>query len=154
VDDPLSADVLDGSPCETALTADQVSTFLGDSTRRSESDSQLGPVCNWSSNAGSGASIAMNYQTKSDQGLSLAYQNVHPTAARWKPLDPIQGFPAVAYATSNDKRACVVVVGVSDELAYPMALTLGDKATSEGKDSFDLGPQVADAVLTNLKARA
>jgi hypothetical protein len=35
-----------------------------------------------------------------------------------------------------------------------MALTLGDQATSEGKDSFDVGPQVADTVMTNLKARA
>ncbi|MEA5359807.1 DUF3558 domain-containing protein [Amycolatopsis sp., V23-08] len=154
VDTPLPSKVLDGSPCETALTPDQLTGLLGEPTQGKASDDTLGSACNWSSNSGSGASIAVNYQVKSDQGLSLAYQNVQPTAARWKPLDPIQGFPAVAYATSNDKRACVIVVGVSDQLAYSMALTLGDKATSEGKDSFDVGPQVADTVLTNLKARA
>ncbi|WP_328446757.1 DUF3558 domain-containing protein [Amycolatopsis sp. NBC_00438] len=154
VSDPLSADALDGSPCETALTSDQVSTFLGDATRGRESDSQLGPICNWSSNTGSGAGIAISYQTKSDQGIGLAYRNVQPVAARWQPLEPIQGFPAVAYANSDDIRACVIVVGVTDELAFSIGLTLGDKATSEGKDSFDLGRQVADVVALNLKAKA
>ena len=112
VDAPLSSTVLDGSPCDTALTSDQVSTFLGDATPGKPSDSELGPICNWSSNSGSGAGIAVSYRTKSDQGISLAY-----------------GF------------------------AFSTGLTLGDKATSEGKDSFDIAPQVADAVLTNVKAR-
>jgi hypothetical protein len=154
VDAPLPATALAGSPCESALTPDQVSTFLGDATSGKPSDSALGPLCNWSSSSGSGAGFAISYQTKSDQGISLAYQNIQPKAARWKPLDPIQGFPAVAYANFDDKRACVIVVGVSDELAFSVGLTLGDKATSEGKDSFDVAPQVADTVLTNLKARA
>jgi hypothetical protein len=154
VDTPLAATVLDAGPCDTGLTAEQVSTFLGDATPGKLSDSQLGPICNWSSNSGSGAGIAISYQTKSDQGISLAYQNVQPKAARWTPLAPIQGFPAVAYANSNDKRACVIVVGVTDELAYSTGLTLGDKAAGEGKDCFDVAPEVADAVLTNLKARA
>jgi hypothetical protein len=153
VDTPLSSTVLDGSPCDTALTSEQVSTFLGDATSGKPSDSELGPICNWSSNSGSGAGIAVSYQTKSDQGISLAYGNVQPKAARWKPLDPIQGFPAVAYANFDDKRSCVIVIGVTEELAFSTGLTLGDKATSEGKDSFDIAPQVADAVMTNLKAR-
>ncbi len=154
VDSPLSATALDGSPCDTALTGDQVSTFLGDATQGKPSDSELGPLCNWSSSSGSGAGIAIGYQTKSDKGIGLAYQNVQPKAARWKPLDPIQGFPAVAYANFDDKRSCVIVVGVTDELAFSVGLTLGDKATSEGKDSFDIAPQVADVVMTNVKARS
>jgi hypothetical protein len=154
VDTPLPSTVLEGSPCDTALTREQLTDFLGEPTQGRASDDTLGSACNWSSNSGSGASIAVNYQVKSDQGLSLAYQNVQPQAARWKPIAPIQSFPAVAYANSDDKRACVIVVGVSDELAYSVALTLGDKATSEGKDSFDAGPEVAAAVLTNIKARS
>jgi hypothetical protein len=154
VESPLSSTVLAGSPCDTALTRDQLTDLLGEPTPGRASDDALGSACNWSSDSGSGASIAVNYQVKSDQGLSLAYQNVQPAAARWKPLSPIEGFPAVAYANSEDKRACVIVVGVTDELAFSVALTLGDKATSEGKDSFDVAPQVADTVLSNLKARA
>ncbi|GAB3139753.1 DUF3558 domain-containing protein [Amycolatopsis stemonae] len=146
--------VLTGNPCDSALTPDQVSTFLGDATSGKPSDTALGPLCNWSSTSGSGAGFAISYQTKSDQGISLAYQNIQPKAARWKPLDPIQGFPAVAYANFDDKRGCAVVVGVTDELAFSVGLTLGDKAASEGKDCFDIAPQVADAVMSNVKARA
>lgn len=154
VDTPLAATVLNGNPCDTGLTTEQVSSFLGDATPGKSSDSQLGLICNWSSKSGSGAGIALSYQTKSDQGISLTYENVQPKAARWKPLAPLQGFPAVAYTNSPDKRACVIVVGVTDELAFSTGLTLGDKAASEGKDCFDLAPEVADTVLTNLKARA
>ena len=151
---PMPAKVLDGSPCDSALTADQLSTFLGQATAAERKDNTLGPECHWGNAAGSGAGINVTYQTKSDQGIRLAYQNVQPKAARWKVLDPIQGYPAVAYSDFDDKRHCVIVVAVNDELAYSVALTLGDKATSDGKDSFDIGPDVASAVMTNVKARA
>ncbi|MEQ0561248.1 DUF3558 domain-containing protein [Amycolatopsis sp. NEAU-NG30] len=154
VDSPLSPAVLDGSPCDSALTSSQVDHLLGQPTPAKPSDTQLGPMCQWSSASGSGAGITVAYQTKSDQGISLAYQNVQPTAARWKSLAPIRGFPAVAYTNSADKRACVIVVGVTDKLAFSTGLTLGDKAAGEGKDCFDLAPEVAGTVLTNLKARA
>ncbi|SEF28136.1 Protein of unknown function [Amycolatopsis pretoriensis] len=154
VPSPLPATALDGSPCDSALTSSQVTHFLGQSTPTKPSDTQLGPMCQWSSASGSGAGITVAYQTKSDQGIGLAYQNVQPQAARWQPLDAIQGFPAVAYTNTEDKRACVIVVGVTDKLAFSTGLTLGDKSAAEGKDCFDAAPEVADAVLTNLKARA
>jgi hypothetical protein len=154
VQSPLPTTALDGSPCDSALTSSQVTHFLGQSTPAKPSDTQLGPLCQWSSASGSGAGITVAYQTESDQGIRLAYQNVQPKAARWKPLASIQGFPAVAYTNSADKRACVIVVGVTDELAFSTGLTLGDKAAGEGKDCFDLAPEVADTVLSNLKARA
>jgi len=154
VSNPLPATVLDGSPCDSALTNDQLSGFLGKSTPAAPQENSLGTMCQWSSASGTGAGITVTYQTKSDKGLALAYQNVQPKAARWKVLDPIQDYPAIAYSDFDDKRAGVIVVGVTDSLAYSVSLTLGDKAASENKDAFDLGPQVADAVMTNLKARA
>ncbi|MEV6642787.1 DUF3558 domain-containing protein [Amycolatopsis sp. NPDC051371] len=154
VQSPLPTTALDGSPCDSALTSSQVAHFLGQSTPAKPSDTQLGPLCQWSSASGSGAGITVAYQTESDQGIRLAYQNVKPKAARWQPLEAIQGLPAVAYTNTDDKRACVIVVGVTDELAFSTGLTLGDKAAGEGKDCFDLAPEVADTVLTNLKARA
>jgi hypothetical protein len=102
--------------------------------------------------------LQVGYQTKSDQGLSLAYQNVKPKAARWVELDPVQGFPAIGYLDAggdpNDRRQCVVVVGVTDQLAYSVGLLLGDGAAAQGKDACSSGRQAADAVMTNLKARA
>jgi hypothetical protein len=154
VPSPLPATALDGSPCDSALTSSQITHFLGQSTPAKPSDTELGPMCQWSSASGSGAGITVAYQTESDQGIGLAYGNVKPKAARWQPLEPVQGFPAVAYTNTGDKRACVIVVGVTDKLAFSTGLTLGDKAASEGKDCFDAAPEVADTVLTNLKARA
>jgi hypothetical protein len=48
----------------------------------------------------------------------------------------------------------VIVVGISDELAYSISLTLSDGAVAQHKDACVLGPEAADAVMTNLKARA
>ncbi|UOX87265.1 DUF3558 domain-containing protein [Amycolatopsis sp. FBCC-B4732] len=154
VQSPLPATALDGSPCDTALTGSQLAHFLGQSTPAKPSDTELGPMCQWSSASGSGAGITVTYQTQSEQGIGLAYENVKPKAARWQQLEPVQGFPAVAYTNTEDKRACVIVVGVTDKLAFSTALTLGDKSAAEGKDCFDVAPQVADTVLTNVKARA
>lgn len=158
VENPLPAKVLDGGPCGSALTADQLSSFLGKTSPAKSSEDSLGNACGWTSASGSGAAASVGYQTKSDQGIGLAFQSVKPTAARWDNLDAIQGYPAVGYVPSGvdptDKRNCVVVVGISDKLAYSVSLTLGDRAASEGKDSCVIGRDIADAVMTNLKQRA
>ncbi|MFJ9782168.1 DUF3558 domain-containing protein [Amycolatopsis sp. NPDC101161] len=157
VDNPLPAKVLDGSPCDSAITAEQVKGYLGQSDAPQPKDSELGPYCEWSSTSGSGAGILVGYETKTGQGISLTYKNVKPKAKRWvDDLEPVQGYPAVGYVDvgTADNRTCVITVGVSDELAYSVSLTLGDKAAGEGKDACQLGRGVADTVLTNLKARA
>jgi len=154
VENPLPAKALDGSPCDSALTTAQLKQFLGDTTVPKTSDDTLGTTCSWSSTSGSGAGFAIAYQTKSDQGISLAYKNVQPKAARWQVLDAVQGYPAVAYSDFDDKRHCVVVVGISDELAYSVSLTIGDSASAQGKDACTLAPKTADAVMTNLRQRA
>ncbi len=48
----------------------------------------------------------------------------------------------------------MVVVGIADDLAYSVSLSVGDSAARAGKDACDLGRGVADTVLTNLKAKA
>ncbi len=158
VENPLPAKVLDGDPCDDALTSGQLSSFLGQTSAPKSSNDPLGASCTWTSASGSSASILVGYQTKSDQGISLAYKNVKPKAARWADLEPVQGYPAAGYVDvgldSDNKRNCVVVVGVSDELAYSVSLIIGDKAAAQGKDACDLGRGVADAVMTNLRQRA
>ncbi|MCR6489530.1 DUF3558 domain-containing protein [Amycolatopsis sp. OK19-0408] len=153
VENPLPAKVLDGSPCDTALTATQVSDVLGDTGQGKSQDEALGPLCQWDSSSGSGAGLTVGYDTKSDQGISLSYKNTKPKSTLWKELEPVQTYPAIAYGDQSDKRLCNVVVGVSDELTYGVTLTLGDKAAADGKDACELGRTVADMVMTNLKAR-
>jgi len=159
VQNPLPAKVLDGSPCDSALTTRQLESFLGEPKPAEPSTDALGTACSFRAASGSGAGFSIGYQTKSDQGISLPYQSVKPKAARWVELDPIDGYPAIGYANNvgapkDDKKFCVVVVGISDQLAYSVSLGLGDKAYRDGKDSCDLGRDVAAEVLKNLKARA
>lgn len=157
VENPLPAKVLDGSPCDSALTADQVRGYLGDTDAADPKDTELGPSCDWSSTSGSDAGILVSYETKTGQGISLTYKNVKPKAKRWVDnLEPVQGYPTVGYVAvgTTDNRTCVITVGVSDELAYSVSLFLGDKAAAASKDACQLGRGVADTVLTNLKARA
>jgi hypothetical protein len=160
VQNPLPAKVLDGSPCDSALTTEQLERLLGEPKPGDPSTDPLGTACGWRAASGSGAGFQVGYQTKSDQGISLPYQTVKPKVDRWLDLDPIDGYPAIGYSdnigapTKDDKLACVVVVGISDQLAYSVSLTLGDKAYREGKDSCLLGRDVAAEVLKNLKARA
>ncbi|MER6664747.1 DUF3558 domain-containing protein [Amycolatopsis japonica] len=154
VRNPLPAKVLDGSPCESALTPQQLETFIGEPKPAEPSTDALGTACRWSSASGSGAGFTISYQIKSDQGISLPYKNVKPKAARWVELEPIDGYPAIGYTNIQDDNGCAVVVGVSDQLAYSVSLSLGDKATQQGKDGCKLGRDVAAEVLKNLKGRA
>lgn len=160
VRNPLPAKVLDGSPCDSALTTEQLERFIGEPKPGEPSTDALGTACGWRAASGSGAGFQVGYQTKSDQGISLPYQTVKPKGVdRWLELDPIDGYPAIGYSdnigapTKDDKLACVVVVGISDQLAYSVSSTLGDKAYREGKDSCDMGRDVAAEVLKNLKTR-
>ncbi|RSM82434.1 DUF3558 domain-containing protein [Amycolatopsis sp. WAC 01375] len=159
VQNPLPAKVLDGSPCDSALTTQQLESFIGEPRPGKPGTDALGAACDWSSASGTGAGFSISYQTKSDQGISLPYQSVKPKTARWLELDPIDGYPTIGYANNvgvskDDKKFCVVVVGVSDQLAYSVSLGLGDKAYREGKDSCIAGRSVAAEVLKNLKGRA
>jgi hypothetical protein len=114
VENPLSETALDGSPCDTAFTSAQLAEFLGEPTPPERSDDALGQACSWTNTAGTGVRLQVGYQTKSDQGLSLAYQNVKPQAARWVELDPVQTHPAVGYVDAggdpSDKRTRVTSV--------------------------------------------
>ena len=158
VTSPLPAKVLDGSPCDSALTSTQLTHFLGQTAPPKPSTDALGTACDWHNAGLNGSGFQISYQTKSQNGISLAYESVKPTASRWVDLAPIQGYPAIGYVAPGvdptDKLSCVIVVGVTDELAYSVVLTLSDESAAQHKDACMLGPDVADAVMTNLKARA
>lgn len=154
MDNPLPAKVMDGSPCDSALTEQELTDYLGQPGAAKPKDSELGPMCDWASTSGSGAGILVAYETKTGQGLSLTYKVEKPKAGRWvDDLAPVQGYPAVGYVDvgASGQRSCVIVVGVADDLAYSVSLVLG---SDSGKDACQLGRGVADTVLTNLKARA
>jgi Protein of unknown function (DUF3558) len=157
VQDPLPANVLDGNPCDTALTLADVTGFVGTPDPNKASQDPTGATCEWDNAAGNGASVTVVYQTKIDSGFRLAYKNVKPKAVRWTELQPVQGYPAVGYLADGSKgletRECQVVVGISDNLSYSVGLILSDQGQAKGIDPCTAGRDVADRVLTNIKAR-
>jgi hypothetical protein len=158
VQNPLPAKVLDGSPCDTALTNADVKEFIGNSDPAKHDEDPTGQICFWYNAAGSGARIGVTYQTEIDGGLRLAYKNVKPTAVRWDVLQPIQGYPAVSYLPAGDdpnaKSQCHIVVAVADNLSYSVGMVVSNNAQQRGIDGCTAGRDVADRVMTNLKARA
>jgi hypothetical protein len=149
--------VLDGSPCDTALTSADVKEFIGTPDPAKQDEDPTGEICFWYNAAGSGARIGVTYQTKIDGGLRLAYKNVKPTAVRWDVLQPIQGYPAVSYLPAGDDpnaiSQCHIVVAIADNLSYSVDVTVGDQARQRGVTGCVAGRDVADRVMTNIKAR-
>ncbi|MFD9895584.1 DUF3558 domain-containing protein [Amycolatopsis sp. NPDC059027] len=159
VQNPLPAKVLEGSPCDTSLSADDVKEFIGaPDPAKPDNSAALGASCSWHNAAGNGASIDVGYQTKLKGGLGAAYSNVKPDAVRWVEPSPIQGYPLVGYLSANsnglEKSECVLVVGISDDLTYSVGLFLSDSAKRKNIDPCTAGRDVADRVLTRIKTRA
>ncbi|WP_116200914.1 DUF3558 domain-containing protein [Amycolatopsis circi] len=156
VETPLPGSTLSADPCQTGLTPSQVETVLGSGQKRQDSGagSQLGPSCAWS-NLDTGANVVVAYDTKSQQGLSGVYQNTKPQAVVWRVLSPIQGFPAVAHATSGvaADQNCQVSVGVSDQETVDVSIGLSS-AKKGTKDPCEVTERTADLVMTNLKHKA
>ncbi|GAA1253615.1 DUF3558 domain-containing protein [Prauserella halophila] len=154
VTNPLPRSVLDGDPCSDALTKAQAEKFFGDAVTSEDADEpRLGPGCRWS-NQEALAGFTLNYATATGGGLSTAYANIKPQADHFAEVEPIDGFPAVQYWHSDDKRTCSTVVGISDEYAVIMTLGVGSKSAEEGDDPCEASRIVMERVVGNLKAKA
>jgi hypothetical protein len=156
VQNPLPASVLDGSPCDSALTTEQVTGFIGTPKAPDRQDTfETGPACTWFSVVS--GQISVYYATKTGGGLNLVYQNTKPQSSRWEPTQ-LQGYPAVAYTGSKTDDpsitgSCLMSVGIRDNLTFGVGLALGDSARKRGVDSCEGVKEVANIVLTNLKGR-
>ncbi|WP_409183259.1 DUF3558 domain-containing protein [Amycolatopsis sp. VS8301801F10] len=156
VDSPLPDSALSGHPCDSGLTPDQLGRILNQKPQGVHDDeAALGAQCHWK-NSDAGAIVSVLYSTKTADGLSAVYANTKPKSTVWRPLSPVQGFPAVAHSTysaEGSKSFCQVSVGVSDQHTVDVSITLG-KAKVGKTDPCDVTAQVADMVVTNLKQKA
>jgi Protein of unknown function (DUF3558) len=158
VQNPLPAKVLDGEPCTTALTADDVTYLLGESRPPSTTSTSAGESCTWASTDPQGARFAVTYRNHGGAGLELYYQTIKPTADHWVTIDPVQGYPGVGYRSAgtaaSDRNSCELVVAISDGLVYTVDLFLSANAIAKGTEACTTARIVADRVMTNLKAQA
>lgn len=154
---PLPASVLDGSPCDGALTTEQVAHFIGTAKTPERTDITAGPACSWLSSDGVSGGITVYYQTKTQVGLAYDYRTNKPAASRWEPTE-LQGYPAVALVLKGNDQSvsgtCTFSVGIRDDLAFSAGVTLGDSARKRGVDSCAAAKDIANTVLTNLKGRS
>ena len=157
VSTPLPSTVLGGSPCDSALTTEQVVSFIGTpKTPDRRDDFETGPACTWFSMDGVSGQVGVYYETKLGGGLDVIYRNVKPNSGRWEHTT-LQGYPAVAATNKGEDQSvtggCNVTVGIRDDLVFGVALNLGDNARKRGVDSCEGAKDVANTVLTNLKGR-
>ena len=87
-------------------------------------------------------------------GVSAMYQaHEDEKLAFFEPLEPVEGYPAVAYGVLDYRKdgECSVVTGTSDEIAFEIVLRLSAKNVGK-KDPCDTAAMVAGMVVQTMKA--
>ncbi|SFW74631.1 Protein of unknown function [Amycolatopsis australiensis] len=157
VANPLPRTVLDGDPCTEALTPDQVQAAIGIQVPGVREDlASTGPACSWSNDDTFG-SVGVSYTLNTHTGLSSVYANTRPKSATWRPLPPVQGFPAVAHSGSAGQKPpsdfCQASVGLADTYSIDISLTLGSSKRGIADPCGEPLRQICDLVITTLRAK-
>src|SRR5262249_46587726 len=124
VETPLDFSRYQQSPCE-AVTQAQIQQNLGAGIAPdSEPNAPGGPACVWHAGGDSQASITLGFVPK---GLSRIYDGQGTLFKLFKPMDAIQGYPAVAYDVTDDRMTeghCALAVGTSDTSSIDVGITI------------------------------
>ncbi|MDQ3577966.1 MAG: DUF3558 domain-containing protein [Actinomycetota bacterium] len=153
VKDPLDTGRFQKDPC-LAVTATQAEE-LGITPQGEQRDAPLGLACRWGTVDMRGG-IDLQWVDKPGIGISGDYKaNQNKKYKYFAVLPDIEGFPAIA-GDVLDRRpdgSCSVSVGVSDQVAFFLALTQSrDKVGTA--DPCDVAVRVAGMVLRTMKAGA
>ncbi|MFI5609934.1 DUF3558 domain-containing protein [Amycolatopsis sp. NPDC051903] len=154
VPNPVASSILDNQPCQSGLTAAQLTDLLGEAPQGSpDTTAGLGPSCNWT-NSEKGSHVDVAYDSESHEGLSGWYENTKPKAVVWRELPAIQGFPAVAHVTSagDPSTFCQISIGINDQTTVDVSVGLGP--AKKGTDPCQAATIAAGMVVTNLKQKA
>ncbi|WP_376774757.1 DUF3558 domain-containing protein [Amycolatopsis jiangsuensis] len=151
---PLPASVVQGDPCKALTDAQVDGLFTNTPTRdHAADDTGVAHACSWHDvDRGSLVTIQFVYAWK--RGLT----DVYATQAKggfFKVLQPVQGYPVVAYGPSDDRSRgrCGVAVGIADNAAFEADATVAQSATGTG-DPCEDARNVANLALTTLKGGA
>lgn len=154
VKDPLDISQFLENPC-LALTAGQTGE-LGVSQTGEPSEEKLGKVCTWR-NPETHGSTAIRMIEKYRRGLSGAYSaDKRGEYIYFEPLEPIEGYPAVAYDNVDvrDTGGCGLAVGVANDLMFDVALQLSTQSVAEKKDPCEVAVVVAGMMLRTMKEKS
>ncbi|MYW91220.1 DUF3558 domain-containing protein [Amycolatopsis rubida] len=149
VANPLDVSRFRQNPCD-ALASGQVSDLLGGNVRAEpDPHGPGGPACGWFSQA----QVVIVFPTVDKLGLTSIYRAKGGVYPFFLPLDPVAGYPVVAYGT-DDPRArfgeCTVALGTSDRETVDVSITQSP-AHKGDKDPCQSARDVAAQVLDNLR---
>jgi hypothetical protein len=153
VETPLDVSHFQQTPCDS-LTSSESQELLGrDVIAKPVVDDPAGPTCNWDVPAVSQAGVGVTYFKKTQLGLTGIYQSKGTTYPFFEPLEPIDGYPTVAFGTvdeRNTKGRCLLALGTSDTQQVDIAISLSEGNISK-EDPCKAAHEVAAKVLTNLR---
>jgi hypothetical protein len=150
IKNPLDISRFLADPC-LVLTAEQAKE-LGVPSTGEQSEETLGKVCYWR-NPETRGSTNIRMVEKYRRGLSAVYAaNKRGEYAYFEPLDPIEGYPAVANDSSDerDRGICLVSVGVANDLAFVVGLDLSAENVGK-KDPCETAVVVVGMMLRTMK---
>ncbi|WP_410607450.1 DUF3558 domain-containing protein [Amycolatopsis sp. lyj-109] len=151
---PIDTTQFQRRPC-TTLTDAQIAELLGPATQPKPEDiGNFGVGCSWHPTSATQAAVSVIYATKNQRGLTAIYEQKGTTFPLFIPMDPIDGYPAVAYGQADlrAKGKCAIALGTSDQEIVDVSIAL-----SEGKidkrDPCAAARDVTATVLNNLRTR-
>lgn len=152
VTDPMDTERFQQDPC-LALAADQVGTLKLQAPGALR-DGGLGKACEFRGETDSRVLVEIASLDKNPYGVSAVYQaEKDGDLAFLEPLDPIDGYPAVAYDAVDQRETggCSVVLGASDEIAFEVVLQLSAGNVGK-KEPCETAAVVAGMVVQTMKA--
>ncbi|KZB85263.1 hypothetical protein AVL48_02175 [Amycolatopsis regifaucium] len=151
VTDPITnTAAVEKDPCSAIPTA-EIEAIGGKVERSRTVDLSEGLNCSWlfveAPSTLSGGLVVGN-----KKGLSALYaQKSTGGLTTFKPVDPIEGHPAVIYANGSEGRGtCTLAVGIRDDLVYTVIphLSAGNPMV---EDPCGMAAKVAAAAIKNFK---
>lgn len=141
----------ESDPCSAATTS-EVEQLGGPVKGTSVYQSLPGKTCQWTFSNSTG-NIAGAFITGNKDGLNSLYlQNRDGVLTTFKPVAPIEGYPAVVYSQGDEGIGnCGLAVGVRDDLTYTVLAHLRD-GNPGLSDPCKMAAQLSADVIKRLKA--
>lgn len=155
VTDPLNTSAIEMDPCH-AVSEQQLESFPGslDETKP-ETSGARSKTCAWIFNGDEGYSfgdIRGGVNVDDDGGLGTLYQQqAEGKLGIFKPVDAINGYPALVYNTGQGRDGrCVLAVGLNNEHIYITDVSFDDNHPSY-ESPCEPAKKFAGLVVENLK---
>ncbi|RSM50289.1 DUF3558 domain-containing protein [Amycolatopsis balhimycina DSM 5908] len=154
VESPLDTTHFKQAPCDS-LKDSQVNALLGSGvTPKPDLNGPGGPGCSWNTPKVSQAGLSVIFNEVDKVGLTAIYQKKNTTFPFFLPMDPVDGYPMVAYGMVDERTThgrCAIAVGTSDQEIIDVSIAQSEENVGK-KDPCAAAHEVAAQVLTNLRA--